>query len=76
VLYGGDGNDSLGSEMGQDAREDVYYGEGGNDVILAKGDRQPDKLYCGKGKDRYVADKIDYVDSSCEKNVDMLVPVT
>ena len=30
-------------------------------------DRQPDKIYCGKGKDRYYADKIDYVDSSCEK---------
>jgi hypothetical protein len=30
-------------------------------------DRQPDKFYCGKGKDTYIADKIDYVDSSCEK---------
>ena len=36
--------------------EDVYYGEGGNDTIIASGDRQPDKLYCGKGKDRYLAD--------------------
>ncbi len=30
-------------------------------------DRQPDKLYCGKGKDEYGADKNDYVSSSCEK---------
>ena len=29
-------------------------------------DHQPDKLYCGKGKDAYDADKYDYVDSSCE----------
>jgi hypothetical protein len=29
--------------------------------------KQRDKLYCGKGKDRYVAQKHDYVDSSCEK---------
>jgi hypothetical protein len=69
VLYGGDGNDKLGSDLGQDVGEDVYYGEGGNDFIFAQGDRQPDKLYCGKGKDRYFADKIDYVDSSCEKNM-------
>ena len=73
VLYGGDGNDTLGSDIGQDVGEDVYYGEGGNDGIFAQGDRQPDKLYCGKGKDRYVAEKIDYVDSSCEKK--MLAPV-
>lgn len=70
VLYGGAGNDNLGSDLGQDVGEDVYYGEGGNDVIFASfPDGQPDKLYCGKGKDRYFADKIDYVDSSCEKNM-------
>src|SRR5829696_7162910 len=67
VLYGGDGNDTLGLALGQDEGEDVYYGGGGNDGIFAQGDRQPDKLYCGNGKDRYVAEKIDYVDSSCEK---------
>ena len=69
VLYGGAGNDKLGSDLGQDVGEDVYYGEGGNDFISARGDRQPDKLYCGKGKDKYFADKIDYVDSSCELNM-------
>ena len=49
---------------------DVIYGGDGSDFIDARGDkqpRQPDKLYCGKGKDQYDADKIDYVDSSCEK---------
>jgi RTX calcium-binding nonapeptide repeat (4 copies) len=75
VLYGGDGNDTLGSEMGQDFGEDVYYGGGGNDWILARGDRQPDKLYCGTGKDKYFADKIDYVDSSCELDMDERIQV-
>jgi hypothetical protein len=71
VYYGGDGNDFLGgSPFGVKGEgEDVYYGEGGNEVIFARGDRQPDKLYCGKGKDRYGAEKIDYVDSSCEKKM-------
>ena len=27
-----------------------------------------DKLYCGAGRDKYWADKNDYVDSSCETN--------
>ncbi len=47
--------------------EDVLYGGDGNDVLAADEDGQRDKLYCGKGKDLYSADKIDYVDSSCEK---------
>jgi hypothetical protein len=72
VLYGGDGNDTLGSDIGQDVGEDVYYGGDGNDWFYAH-DGQRDKLYCGKGKDRYIAEKIDYVDSSCEKK--MLAPV-
>jgi hypothetical protein len=45
---------------------DVLYGRDGNDLLDASGDRQRDKLYCGKGRDNYYADKIDYVDSSCE----------
>jgi hypothetical protein len=63
VFYGGDGDDQLGAGKG----EDVLYGGDGNDSIFAFGDRQPDKLYCGKGKDEYGIDKNDYVDSSCEK---------
>jgi hypothetical protein len=30
------------------------------------GQGDKDKLYCGKGKDQYYADKKDYVSSSCE----------
>jgi hypothetical protein len=28
-----------------------------------------DELYCGPGKDKYAADRLDYVDSSCEEKV-------
>jgi RTX calcium-binding nonapeptide repeat (4 copies) len=74
-ILGGEGNDVIYAGPGDDGRlnagkgEDVYYGKGGSDFISARGDRHPDKLYCGKGKDEYFADKIDYVDSSCELNM-------
>ena len=68
VFYGGDGDDGMGAGEG----EDVLYGGDGDDLLTAAHspdqlDRQPDKLYCGEGKDLYYADKNDYVDSSCEK---------
>ena len=64
VLYGGDGDDELGSDKG----EDVLYGGDGNDFLFDEvRERERDKLYCGKGEDVYGADKNDYVDSSCEK---------
>jgi hypothetical protein len=73
VIYGGDGND-VGKWQGHGTvpsidggpGEDVIYGGDGNDGLAAK-DGQRDKLYCGKGKDEYIADKLDYVDSSCEE---------
>jgi hypothetical protein len=67
VIYGGTGHDWVlkGSEG-----NDVIYGGPGNDVgLLGGGDGQRDKLYCGKGRDKYTADKVDYVDSSCEKKL-------
>jgi RTX calcium-binding nonapeptide repeat (4 copies) len=64
IVYGGDGDDYVGGGKG----EDVIYGGDGNDN-LGDLDGQRDKLYCGKGKDRYYADKNDYVDSSCEKKL-------
>jgi hypothetical protein len=63
VYYGGDGDDWIG---GGGFGEDVIYGGDGSDHILTFYDHQPDKLYCGKGKDYYAADKHDNVDSSCE----------
>ena len=62
VLYGGDGDDFLTGGKG----DDVIYGEDGNDHLVASGDGQQDKLYCGEGNDKYVADKLDNVSSSCE----------
>ena len=64
VFYGGGGDDRLHAGKG----EDVMYGGDGND-LLTDNDGQRDKLYCGKGKDHYSADKNDYVDSSCEKKI-------
>jgi RTX calcium-binding nonapeptide repeat (4 copies) len=69
VLYGGDGNDLFEND-GFTGGEDVYHGGEGDDHIAAvpgwPRDKQRDKLYCGEGKDTYTADKLDYVDSSCE----------
>ena len=83
VIYAGPGEGSFdGKYVGPVLRDDkveyvdggngadIIYGGDGSDFIDARGDkqpRQPDKLYCGKGKDQYDADKMDYVDSSCEK---------
>src|SRR5215207_113685 len=60
VIYGGDGDE--GEILGGNG-DDVIYGGDGNDSILEKHDRGHDKLYCGKGKDEYEADKNDFVSS-------------
>ena len=82
ILYGGAGDDGISGGKGDDVihagdgnedflsggqGEDVIYGGDGNDTLDGE-DGQRDKLYCGKGNnDGYLADKNDYVDSSCEK---------
>ena len=63
VIYGGDGDES---EIVGGNGNDVIYGEDGNDQIFEWDDWGHDKLYCGKGKDTYEADKNDFVSSSCE----------
>jgi Ca2+-binding RTX toxin-like protein len=63
VIYGGPGDE--GEIMGENGA-DVIYGGDGNDYITEGGDRGPDKIYCGKGKDQYHVDKKDFVDSSCD----------
>ena len=64
VVYLGPGNDDVYPDTGKD----VIYGGDGNDFLASNdGVGQGDKLYCGEGKDRYYADKDDYVSSSCEK---------
>ena len=67
VIYGGSGDDLLQGGDGAD----VFYGGDGSDDVFEARDRQRDKLYCGEGKDRYYAEKIDYVDSSCEKYMNL-----
>jgi hypothetical protein len=71
VLYGGDGDDKM---LAGGAGEDVIYGGDGNDRIDAVSasstgfpiTKERDEIYCGEGEDHYIADKLDYVDSSCE----------
>ena len=71
VLYGGEGDDAY---LAGGKGEDVIYGGDGNDLIDGVtvdingvvGKKQRDELYCGEGKDSYIADELDYVDSSCE----------
>jgi hypothetical protein len=70
VIYGGPGGDYINGEEG----DDVIYGGDGNDWLATERsggnlDEQRDKFYCGAGKDHYYADKNDYVDSSCEKQI-------
>ena len=70
VLHGGAGADNLYSSSlngGGIQGKDVLYGEDGNDLILAEDHDKQDKLYCGKGWDKYWADEGDFVSSSCEK---------
>jgi hypothetical protein len=67
-LVGGKGSDAIYGGSG----EDVLYGGDGNDELdgrdVDSGAKvtQRDKLYCGEGKDKYVANKLDNVSSSCE----------
>jgi hypothetical protein len=66
VLYGGPGSDEMICDVG----DDVIYGGDGDDYLEGAQDRGGrDKLYCGRGKDQYEADKNDYVDSSCEQKI-------
>ena len=66
VLYGGTGDDK---QLFAGKGEDVYYGGDGNDLVGDGEDGQRDKLHCGEGRDQYMAEKLDYVDSSCEKKM-------
>jgi hypothetical protein len=63
VIRGDSGNDRLIGDTGRDR----IFGGVGNDLILAV-DGQRDRIRCGVGVDRVVADRIDRVDrASCER---------
>jgi hypothetical protein len=80
-IYGGPGSDNMVGDKQQTfgyggvevkSGKDVLYGEDGNDTLFPDKDGQRDELYCGKGYDvaevgSATADKIDYVDDSCEE---------
>jgi Ca2+-binding RTX toxin-like protein len=71
VQYGESGRDYVTGGPG----EDILYGGDGNDFVDAIDGLpfedliQRDWLYCGNGIDKYVANRLDYVSSSCEERV-------
>jgi Ca2+-binding RTX toxin-like protein len=64
LLDGGAGNDTVVGGRGRD----VLLGGAGNDVLSVR-DGQRDRLTCGPGRDRVVADRLDVVARDCERVV-------
>lgn len=64
LLDGGTGNDTLVGGAGRD----VLYGRAGNDVLSVR-DNQRDRIVCGAGRDRVLADRLDLVARDCERVV-------
>ncbi len=69
-LFGGPGGDTLLGGAGNDrlnggAGADILIGGAGNDVIRAR-DGVRDRISCGPGRDRVIADEIDQVGGDCE----------
>ena len=70
-LTGGDGEDALFGDAGTDRLvggrgEDRIRGAGSNDTILAQ-DGSRDRIRCGPGRDRVVADRLDVIAGDCER---------
>jgi RTX calcium-binding nonapeptide repeat (4 copies)/IPT/TIG domain len=64
LLDGGAGNDTLVGGPGRD----TLFGRSGNDVLSIR-DGQRDRVSCGPGRDRVIADRIDLVARDCERVV-------
>jgi hypothetical protein len=62
MIDGGSGNDTLIGGPGRD----VMVGGAGNDVLSAR-DGQRDRIRCGPGRDRVIADRLDVVARDCER---------
>jgi hypothetical protein len=70
-LFGGKGNDRLVGGAGNDqltgdAGTDTFDGGAGNDVVNARDKVQRERVSCGAGRDRVVADRRDSVARDCE----------
>jgi Ca2+-binding RTX toxin-like protein len=61
LLDGGAGNDTLVGGPGRD----TLFGRSGNDVMSVR-DGQRDRVSCGPGRDRVIADRNDVVAHDCE----------
>jgi Ca2+-binding RTX toxin-like protein len=61
VLDGGSGNDTIVGGPGHD----LLLGGRGSDVLSAR-DGQRDRIRCGPGRDRVIADRLDLVARDCE----------
>ena len=66
VIYGGDGDDAV--LMGRRGRG-RHLRRGWQRLHCTEWGGQRDKLYCGEGQDSYMAEKVDYVSSSCEVKI-------
>jgi hypothetical protein len=71
VLDGGSGDDGLTGGLGADVLDggggsDVLSGSGGDDLVTAR-DGVADRVACGSGSDRVVADREDEVSATCER---------
>jgi hypothetical protein len=62
LLFAGTGNDHVLGGPGQDD----HFGGPGNDT-LASADGAADRLFCGPGRDRVVADRLDFVARDCAR---------
>jgi Ca2+-binding RTX toxin-like protein len=70
-LSGGTGDDKLSGSAGDDdltgeSGKDSLDGGSGNDSISAR-DNTRDRISCGSGRDRVVADRVDTVSRDCER---------
>ncbi len=78
VLAGGEGNDTLRAGGGADEADggpgaDVLDGGAGDDLLRAR-DGWPDRVGCGDGADRVLADTADAVGDDCEQVERAAVP--
>ena len=71
TIFAGGGNDTLYGRAGNDVLRpgtgsDKAFGGGGDDTIAAADSQSGDRIACGAGRDRVIADKGDIVARDCE----------